>query len=139
MIMISLKRLFFTAVLFMAFEIAPTAIAENGGNGDNVPSAAATVPILNHWIGEYPVARLDQLPEAQRDTPIGFINDPDIFRAVWQAFKPKDEPPKLDFDHNMVIFIRNVRFFNRTRILKVVLTDGIADIVAMETRSAMPI
>jgi hypothetical protein len=99
MIMISLKRLFFTAVLFMAFEIAPTAIAENGGNGDNVPSAAATVPILNHWIGEYPVARLDQLSEAQRDTPIGFINDPDIFRAVWQAFKPKDEPPKLDFDH----------------------------------------
>ena len=139
MIMISLKRLFFTAVLFMAFEIAPTAIAENGGNGDNVPSAAATVPILKHWIGEYPVARLDQLPEAQRDTPIGFINDPDIFRAVWQAFKPKDEPPKLDFDHNMVIFIRNVRFFNRTRILKVVLTDGIADIVAMETRSALPI
>jgi hypothetical protein len=138
-IMNSLKPLVFTAVLFMAFVIAATAIAENGGDGDNGPSAAATLPIINHWIGEYPVARLDRLPEAQRDTPIGFINDPDIFRAVWQAFKPKAELPKLDFDHNMVIFIRNVRFFNRTRILKVVLTDGIAEIVAMETRSAMPI
>ncbi|MGD9303228.1 MAG: hypothetical protein PVF79_03130, partial [Desulfobacterales bacterium] len=115
----SLKPLVFTAVLFMAFVIAATAIAENGGDGDNGPSAAATLPIINHWIGEYPVARLDRLPEAQRDTPIGFINDPDIFRAVWQAFKPKAELPKLDFDHNMVIFIRNVRFFNRTRILKV--------------------
>jgi hypothetical protein len=138
-IMISLKRLVFTTVLFMAFEIAPTSIAENGGNGDNVPSVATTVPIINHWIGEYPVARLDRLPEAQRNTPVGFINDASMFRAVWQAFKPKDEPPKLDFDHNMVIFIRNVRFFNRIRILKVVLTDGIADIVAMETRSALPI
>ncbi|MGD8716650.1 MAG: Gmad2 immunoglobulin-like domain-containing protein, partial [Desulfobacterales bacterium] len=108
-------------------------------NGGNVPSPATIIPVINHWIGEYPVARLNRLPEAQRDTPIGFINDANMFRAVWQAFKPKDEPPKLDFDHNMVIFIRNVRFFNRTRILKVVLTDGIADIVAMETRSALPI
>ena len=137
--MISSKRLVFTAVLFMAFEIAPTGIAENGDNVDNVPGAATTVSIINHWIGEYPVARLDRLPEVQRDTPIGFIDDPDIFRAVWRAFKPNDESPKLDFDHHMVIFIRNVRFFNRTRILKVVLTDGIADIVAMETRSALPI
>lgn len=127
------------AFLFMAFEIAASAIAENEGTGDSGPSATATVPIINHWNGEYPVARLDRLSEGQRNTPAGFIDDPDIFRAVWQAFKPKDVPPELDFGHNMVIFVRNVKFFNRTRILKVVLTDGIADIVTMETRSALPI
>jgi hypothetical protein len=137
--MISLKRLVSTAVLFMAFEIAASAIAENGGNGENGPSATASVPIINHWNGEYPVARLDRLPEGQRNTPAGFIDDPETFRAVWQAFKPEDVPPELDFDHNMVIFVRNVTFFNRTRILKVILTDGIADIVVMETRSALPI
>jgi hypothetical protein len=137
--MISLKRLIFTAVLFMAFEVSATAIAENGGNGDNGPSVVTTVPIINHWNGEYPVGRLDRLPEGQRNTPTGFIDDPEIFRAIWQAFKPKDVPPELDFDHNMVIFVRNVTFFNRTRILKVFLTDGIADIMAVETRSALPI
>lgn len=138
-VMISLNRLISTAVFFIAYAIAASAMAENGGNGDRVTSATATVPIINRWYGDYPVARLDRLPEGQRNTPAGFIDDPETFQAVWQAFKPKDVPPEPDFDHNIVIFLRNVTFFNRLRILKIALTEGIADIGAMETQSALPI
>ena len=38
----------------------------------------------------------------------------------------------------MVIFVGNVTFFNRMRILNLVLTEDIADSVALEIRSSLP-
>jgi len=137
--MISLKRFVFTVALLLAFEISASAMAENIDNRGSDLCATAIVRIINQWSGDYLVARLDRLPEGHRDTPIGFIDNPEIFRGVWQAFKPNNVPLEIDFDQNMVIFVRNVTFFNRMRVLKVTLTDGIADIIAMETLSALPI
>jgi len=137
--MISLKRFVFTVALLLAFEISASTMAENIDNRGSDLCATAIVRIINQWSGDYLVARLDRLPEGHRDTPIGFIDKPEIFRGVWQAFKPNNVPLEIDFDQNMVIFVRNVTFFNRMRVLKVTLTDGIADIIVMETRSALPI
>ncbi len=137
--MISLIRFVFMAALLFAFEISTLAMAGNMDNRETDLCETAIVQIVNHWSGDYPVARLDRLPEGQRDTPAGFIDNPEIFRGVWQAFKSDHLPLELDFDQNIVIFVRNVTFFNRMRILKVTLTDGIADIVTMETSSALPI
>ena len=47
--------------------------------------------------------------------------------------------PAVDFSKNIVVFTRNVQFYNRTSIFKVELQDGAAEIFAMETMSAMPI
>ncbi len=47
--------------------------------------------------------------------------------------------PEVDFSKNLVVFSRNVDFYNRTRILKVMLKDGAAEVVAMETMSAIPV
>ena len=47
--------------------------------------------------------------------------------------------PVVDFKQNLVVFSRNVRFYNRTRILKVVLEGGEAEVIAVETMSALPV
>jgi hypothetical protein len=97
------------------------------------------VEILQSWQGDYPVARLSELPEAQRDGGIGYIDDAETFENVWKAFKPGEIVPVDDFKDHLVLFARNTEFFNRIRIGKVKVTNGVAEVLAMETLSAMPI
>jgi hypothetical protein len=95
--------------------------------------------ILQSWHGDYPVARLDLLPEKQREQPVGFINDAKTFEGVWIAFQPAEPVPQIDFTTNLVLFARNTRFYNRIRIGRVNVTNGVAEVLAMETLSALPI
>lgn len=100
---------------------------------------ASEAEILQSWQGDYPVGRLDFLPGHQREQAVGFIGDAETFDAVWKAFKPGEAVPEIDFQANLVLFARNTRFYNRIRIGKVNVKNGIAEVLAMETRSAMPI
>jgi len=95
--------------------------------------------ILQSWHGDYPVNQLKLLPEKQREQGIGFIGDPDAFAGVWKAFKPGKAVPEIDFTANLVLFARNTQFFNRIRIGKVNVKNGVSEVLAMETMSAMPI
>lgn len=52
---------------------------------------------------------------------------------------PGETEPEMDFKNTLVLFVRNTQFYNRISIGRVVLRNGIAEIVAMETLSAMPI
>jgi len=79
------------------------------------------------------------LPENQREQAVGFIDDAKTFEGVWNAFKPDEKVPEIDFKTNLVLFARNTQFFNRISIGKVNVTNGVAEVLAMETRSAMPI
>ena len=97
------------------------------------------LPILQKWSGDYPVAHLDRLPQGKRKAGIGYIDDKTLFEGVWQVFKPGDPVPEVDFGTQIVVFYRNVTFYNRTNIVKIPLRDGIAEIIAIETRSALPI
>jgi hypothetical protein len=93
--------------------------------------------IIDQWSGDFPVADLALLP--QRQSRAGYIGDQKAFATVWQAFRPGETTPAVDFERHLVVFARNVDFYNRTNILKVTLTDGAVEILAMETMSAMPI
>ena len=95
--------------------------------------------ILQSWQGDYPVDKLKLLPENQREQGIGFIDNAETFEGVWEAFKQGEAIPEIDFTTNLVIFVRNTQFFNRTRIGKVNVKSGVAEVLAMETMSAMPI
>jgi acid phosphatase (class A) len=97
------------------------------------------VEILESWHGDYPVDRLDLLPEKQREKPAGFIDDIKTFEGVWKAFKPGEAVPEIDLKVNLVLFARNTQFYNRIRIGKVNVTNGVAEVLAMETMSARPI
>jgi hypothetical protein len=95
--------------------------------------------ILQSWQGDYPVARLDLLPENQREEAVGFISDAKTFKDLWKAFQPGEAVPEIDFNTNLILFVRNTQFYNRISIGKVNVTDGVAELLAMETRSARPI
>jgi acid phosphatase (class A) len=95
--------------------------------------------ILQSWQGDYPAAQLQLLPENQREQAVGFIDDAKIFAGVWKTFKPGEAVPEIDFKGNLVLFARNTQFFNRISIGKVNVTNGVVQVLAMETMSAMPI
>lgn len=95
--------------------------------------------ILQRWSGDYPLAQLNRLPDGQRASRVGYIGDAEQFAAVWQAFKPGEKVPEVNFAIHLVVFSRNVDFYNRTSIGKVTLKDDVAEVIAIETMSAMPI
>lgn len=95
--------------------------------------------ILQSWQGDYPVDKLKLLPEKQREQAVGFIGDAETFAGVWDAFKAGEAVPEIDFNINLVLFVRNTQFFNRISIGKLNVKSGVAEVLAMETMSAMPI
>jgi hypothetical protein len=95
--------------------------------------------ILESWQGDYPVDQLQLLPEKQRQQIVGFIENAETFAGVWKAFKPGEAIPEIDFKGNLILFARNTHFFNRISIGKVNVTNGVAQVLTMETMSAMPI
>jgi len=95
--------------------------------------------VRRSWSGDYPVAALDQLPAGQQQNRVGYLGDAASFARVWQIFLPSEALPEIDFNRELVVFSRNVDFYNRTNIFKVTVTAGVVDILAMETMSARPI
>ena len=102
-----------------------------------MPAAGDENIVILAWSGDYPVKELDKLPEGQRVMPVGYIDDAKTFATVWQAFKPDEKLPEMDFSANLVIFVRNVNFYNKINVLKCTLKEGVAEVLAMETMSAM--
>lgn len=113
--------------------------AESDALAVHLQSLNGEIGVSESWQGDYPTAQINLLPDNQREHAIGFIDDTETFTAVWNAFKPGEAVPEVDFKVNLVLFARNTQFYNRIRIGKVNVTNGVADVLAMETMSAMPI
>ena len=121
--------------------LAPMLLAVMTGCA-TVPEAnapPAELAIAQSWNGDYPVAELKLLPEGQQQSGAGYLGSATAFAPVWAAFKPGEALPAVDFGKQMVVFHRNVNYYNRTRIFKVTLKDGVADVLAAETMSAIPV
>jgi len=99
----------------------------------------ATVSILNKWDGDYPVSALKKLPRGQQKTVAGYIGDGATFSDVWKSFRPGEKVPKVDFKKNLVVFTRNVKFYNRKAITKVTLLEGILEVQGIETVTSVPV
>jgi hypothetical protein len=99
----------------------------------------ANLSIVNKWDGDYPVSALKKLPRGQQKTPAGCIGDKTTFTDVWKTFKPGEKVPKVDFNKNLVVFTRNVKFYNRKAITKVTLLDGILEVQGIETMTSVPV
>ena len=104
--------------------------------GDHEPR---DLPILHKWNGDFPIDHLDRLPEGQTDTSIGYIGTKAVFAKVRKVFKPEEPMPEVDLSKNLVVYTRNVRFYNRLSIFKITLKGDTIDVMAMETRSARPL
>ncbi len=127
------------SLLFVLFAGCGHMTKTGDGQPQSAPPLTGEARIEQSWQGDYPVAQLDLLPENQREHGVGYIDDRPLFAAVWKAFKPGESVPEIDFQTHLVLFARNTQFFNRIRIGKVNVKDGVAEILAMETMSAMPI
>lgn len=129
-----------TVVLLLAL-LAGCGHADKPGTDAMPPGPLLTgdAAILQSWPGDFPVARLDRLPAGQRRRGVGFIGERDVFNGVWAAFKPGETVPDIDFMNNLVLFARNTQSYNRISIGKVMVKEGVAEVLAMETKSAMPI
>ena len=98
------------------------------------------VKIIQNWSGVFPVNKLEVLPKGQELLPAGYIGDAETFKKVWEIFSPNTATPEVDFDSNIVVFGKNTQYFNRTTIFKVTLSnEGVAEVLAMATMSAIPI
>lgn len=97
------------------------------------------ITLLRKWSGDYPVSQLGRLPQGQQHLETGYIADLETFLPVWRAFMPTEMLPPVDFTRNFILFTRNVRFYNQKFILSIMLEEGIAEIVAIETMSSKPI
>jgi len=128
-------RFVFTFALWIACT-GPWAscIAAAGSDSERVD-----LVIVRSWSGDYPVSELDRLPEDQRRSAVGYLGNAARFTNVWQALKPGEKAPEVDFGKDLVLFFRNTNFYNRTSIFKVTLKDGVAEVMAMETLSSQPI
>lgn len=121
--------------------LAPMLLAVMAGCS-TVPEADAPpveLAIAQSWSGDYPVAELKLLPEGQQQSGAGYLGSTAEFAPVWAAFSPGEAVPTVNFRKQVVVFHRNVNFYNRTRIFKVTLKDGVAEVLAAETMSAIPI
>jgi len=66
-------------------------------------------------------------------------SDVETFGNIWSFFKHGEAALEIDFTVNLVLYSRNTMFFNRNSIMKVNVTHGVAQVVTMETMSAMPV
>jgi len=99
---------------------------------------ATNRPILQRWVGDYPVAQLDRLPLGQNQASVGYIGDAETFASVWQVLKPGTALPQVDFNKSLVVFVRNVKSYHPTLVEKVTLKEGVAEIVAAGPLTAAP-
>jgi hypothetical protein len=122
----------------LCFLLLPVLLTACGGTAGVAAPPAAT-PVLQSWSGDYPVAELQRLPASQQRSGVGYLGSATEFAAVWNAMSPGEPVPVVDFDGHLVVFVRNVEFYNRIRIGAASLQDGVLDVLAMETLSALPV
>jgi hypothetical protein len=131
MIRISLKKL---TVIILSLILS--ACGEELPRHDKYP---VPLTIKQKWDGVYPFRDLSHLPDGQQELPVGYINNRQELEKIWRYFKPGQTAPDMDFDHDMIVYSRNVDFFNRISIFKADLQDGTLEILTQETMSSLPV
>lgn len=91
------------------------------------------------WPVTLAIDALDHLSLSQRDLPIGYVDRNDAWCAIWELAENKQSPPKIDFDHEIVLFIKNTVYLNRLKLTGVHLDDGTLNLEMRNSRSARPI
>lgn len=93
------------------------------------------LPILNRWNGDYPIAQLDRLKDGHAQLHGGYIGDEEAFASFWKNFKPGTAVPRVNFNENLVVFVRGDASYSQMLIAKVTLKQNIAEVVASGNRS----
>lgn len=129
-----------SVTMFLLFLLSCSHSMDNAGDPPTKAFAGqAEKAIKQSWNGDFPVDQIALLAERADQKGSGYIGDAPTFRAVWSVFKPGEHAPNVNFVEDLVLFVRNIQYYNRIMIGRVVLEDGVAEVIAMETLSARPI
>ncbi len=93
------------------------------------------LPIFNRWNGDYPRAQLDHFKEGHTQLHGGYLGDEVAFSSFWKNFKPGTAVPQVNFNENLVVFVRGDESYRQMFIAKVALKQNIAEVVAAGNRS----
>jgi hypothetical protein len=91
------------------------------------------------WQGTFPMASMKLLAKDQQASRMAFVGSSEQWSKVWKAFDAEGKQPKVDFDKNIVVMVKNVRYLNRIFVANATLDAGTLKVVAGETRTARPI
>lgn len=97
------------------------------------------VDVSQNWQGSLPIENLGLLAKDHADSRVAFIGDAKQWAKVWQAVNADAEQPKVDFEKNIVVMLKNVQFVNQISVRGATLEDGTLKVMAVETRSARPV
>jgi len=132
-----MKKALLFAFLFLS---AISFSSEAGVKKEKLDSNSAAenrdaLPILNRWNGDYPIAQLDRFQEGHAQLHGGYIGNEVAFASFWKDFKPGTAVPRVNFDENLVVFVRGDGSYSQMLIAKVILKQNIAEVVASGNRS----
>lgn len=125
--------------IYLPVALMMIALVSGCDDASEVNNPPVDVVIDQTWSGDYPVAELARLPGSRQQSSVGYLGTAEEFEAVWSIFKPAEPVPAVDFGKHIVVFHRNVEFYNQIRFFKASLEDGVLEVLAMETMSALPI
>ena len=96
------------------------------------------VGIRQTWSGMLPTASLKIFAENQRQSRVACITSEKPWKQFWNDFDADGALPKIDFETDLIVVAKNVRYLNRVNIRFARLDKGTLKVLALETRTARP-
>lgn len=107
---------------------------------DSTTVKDGSVQILGTLNGDLPVSSLRMFPTELQEQPVGYLSNQKQLDAVLQSIQAGGKSlPVVDFSSQIILFTKNTVYYNRLSIGQIVRKGETLTILAMETRSAMPI
>lgn len=91
------------------------------------------------WTGLVNVACLQLFPEEQKSQRLALIKTRKSWLALWKYYKPDTSAPEIDFDQQLVVVVKNVRYLNRISLESSIRSQGTLTVQTKVTRSARPV
>jgi uncharacterized lipoprotein YbaY len=110
---------------------APAPASPKESARTTVAEAVQPVRFLDQWSGRFPTKELARLPEGMQDTPAGFIADEAAFARLWEAWKPSQKRPAVDFKTSLVLFAvdRDPQYSPGPMAIMALMKDGVLTVM----------
>jgi hypothetical protein len=112
---------------------------DDEGRGQSIVIITGLARILRIWSGGYPSSAFGRLPAEVRETPVGYVADPDTFEAVWEAFQPGLPAPVVNFEQELILVARNTDVYSPLSIIQVAVDEGVAQPVVRQAEASRPV
>ena len=93
----------------------------------------------HHWTGTFPCNKIYLLKPVSADNRLSILRSDKDWNNVWTVFRPGNPVPVINFEQNVVIAVRNVRYFNQVSWKSASRQNHVLSLQTLQTRTARPI